>query len=110
MKKAKLLVKELARKSIPVSQQTFDFTSNAKERPSDQYIVDGPALRELLKAYNWKYSRIRKHKDWVSTFYWNGKTTAETSDSETPAARAIWAAIGIIMVVSYLVFVTFLNG
>ena len=110
MKKAKELVKELVSKSIPVSQQTFDFRDTG-EKVSDQYIVDGPALRELLRAYRWKYKKIRKHKDWVSTFRWNGTETpalVNVPDSEDPDARAIFAGVGLaIIILSALIYALF---
>ena len=70
--KKKDLLRNVVSKSIHVSQQTFGVTASKEEAPSDQYIVDGPALRELLKAYRWNYKTMKKHKDWVSTFHWNG--------------------------------------
>ena len=81
-KKEKLL-KNLVRKSIPVSQQTFDLVSNPQQE-SDQYIVDGPALRELLRAYRWNYDTIKKHKNWKPTFHWKrGEKVDSTDENRT---------------------------
>ena len=69
--KRKDLLKNLVSRSLPVSRQTFDLVKNPQQE-SDQYIVDGPALRELLRAYRWNYKTIKKHRDWVPTFHLNG--------------------------------------
>ena len=117
MTKVKLLVKELVSRSIPVSQQTFEFTSGAKDSPSDQYIVDGPALRELLKAYQWKYKTIRKHRNWVPKFTWNSPGNQEVSSpvleggGDSLDAKAIWGFAGLVIVGAlYLVYAAFFAG
>ena len=82
MKNKKELLKSLVSRSIPVSLQSFDFTRNG-EPISDQYIVDGPALRELLKSYKWNYKTIKKHRDWLPTFHWNGSERVDYVDEAT---------------------------
>ena len=113
------LLRNLVSKSISVSNQTYDFAKTPKEE-SDQYIVDGPALRELLRAYRWNYKTIRKHKDWLPTFHWEGdkmidhkteeKVITEGGDGDSPVAKAIWAGVGLVIAVLYLLYHTFLAG
>ena len=55
-----------AKKSVPLSEQAIDVFGGGPI--SDQYIIDGPTFRELLKLVDTKYESIVRDKDWQSTF------------------------------------------
>ncbi len=55
-----------AKKSVPLNEQAIDIFGDSPT--SDQYIVDGPTFRDLLKLIDTKYESVVRDKDWQASF------------------------------------------